>query len=785
MINLSVKTRRNSSPQGKPRVYFSCHPNDLGSCFEILTEEILKTQNCAIYYDGEEMKKKNPDGTGGHDNGELRELLSGMQLFVVPITTNFLTKDSRARSFEYALAVERHIPILPIAMEPGLDKLFAEIMNRLGPGYGDIQFLDRTLIDSTAIPYKEKLKTRLDAILVGDELAKRVRAAFDAYIFLSYRKKDRKSAQELMRLIHSIPYCRDIAIWYDEFLNPGEAWNDAIAEAMAKSIIVVLSVTPDLTEPGNFIIQHEYPEAVKRGKEILPAELLPTDMEALKRLFPEIPDVIDGTSIEAIEGALRDELQKIGLTENDENPEHNYLIGLAYLGGIDVERDTQKAVELIRGAAEKGLPEAIEKLASMYHDGDGVERDYEEEIVWLRKMVEVRRKIYEERGREFNRIKLISSWWKLGDTLYDLLKLGEAKKVYKDILAFFEQIKDDHLVAYSYEAGVVYDGLGRIAEEKGHLEEARDWYIKALSILEGSQNQRSLCINYENLGDIALRQGQLDEAKDWYLKSLNLRKGQHDLSVIYLKLGTIAKHQKKIEEAEEWFLKNLEISKSLVQENDIFEYKLDLSVSYERMGDIEEVKGNLKIAKDWYKKKLSIDLELVKETNTINARRNLIISYEKLGGIALMENRFNEAEDWIIKCLFLTEKMENEVDIFDLKQIACVCYVRLGDIAKYRRKLDEAEQWYRKGLILSKELTEVAKSAKSYDDLSIFYYKLGKLSYRNEHKTNAVDYLKHAIEILEMLVKASDNPRYSNNLEIMKNYLNTINPDFPKNSCDN
>lgn len=98
-----------------------------------------------------------------------------MQLFVVPITTNFLTKDSRARDFEYRFAIENHTPPLPIAMESGLDKLFPEIMNRIGEDFGEIQFLDRTLQDITAISYEEKLKNRLDSVLVGDELAGRVR----------------------------------------------------------------------------------------------------------------------------------------------------------------------------------------------------------------------------------------------------------------------------------------------------------------------------------------------------------------------------------------------------------------------------------------------------------------------------------------------------------------------------------------------------------------------------------------------------------------------------------
>ena len=36
------KTRGNSSPQGKPRVYFCCHPKDFSLYFDSLKEEIFE-----------------------------------------------------------------------------------------------------------------------------------------------------------------------------------------------------------------------------------------------------------------------------------------------------------------------------------------------------------------------------------------------------------------------------------------------------------------------------------------------------------------------------------------------------------------------------------------------------------------------------------------------------------------------------------------------------------------------------------------------------------------------
>ena len=165
-------------------------------------------ENCAIWYDTE------PEAS--YDQETFFSDLSKMNLFVMPVTTKLLTTANRALDVEFQYAFEKHIPVLPIMQESGLEELF----NRK---CGDLQFLDPNNRDLTAISFDEKLKKYLSSVLIGDELAEKIRKAFDTYIFLSYRKKDRKYANELMRLIHSNPECRDIAIWFDEFLTPGES----------------------------------------------------------------------------------------------------------------------------------------------------------------------------------------------------------------------------------------------------------------------------------------------------------------------------------------------------------------------------------------------------------------------------------------------------------------------------------------------------------------------------------------------------------------------------------
>ena len=241
MAVLKYVTRGEQTAQGKQKAYFCAHPDDYERYFEKITNEILDTlakennRNCAFFY--------LEDATAERDE-DFRFSFKEMNLIVMPVTTRLLTAKNPALDVEFKLAAEYGIPVLPIMMESGLEDVF-------NAKCGDIQFLDPNSRDATAISYEEKLTKYLTSVLIGDELAEKIRKAFDAYIFLSYRKKDRKYAQELMRLIHKNDFCRDIAIWYDEFLTPGENFNKSIEGAIKKSKFFALAVTPNLVNEEN------------------------------------------------------------------------------------------------------------------------------------------------------------------------------------------------------------------------------------------------------------------------------------------------------------------------------------------------------------------------------------------------------------------------------------------------------------------------------------------------------------------------------------------------------
>ncbi len=369
--HMSVRTRTGANAGGKCRVYFTCHPKDFERYFDKVCEDIFKTLDCAIYYT-EDMTMPIPDEYIKTDIGQ-------NNLFVVPVTFRLLTEPCRAMDVDFAYADKENMLILPLMMETEIDEFYKA-------KFGERQYLCPFSQDLTEISYEDKLKKFLSTTFVDKETAKRIRKAFDAYIFLSYRKKDRNHANELMGLIHKNPMYRDIAIWYDEFLAPGESFNQNIQEALEKSDLFTLLVTPNLVNEENYVQTTEYPNARDAKKQILPAEMVETNRRALEEQYPGIPACIDPHIGAELDNGILEALKDIALKPNEDDPKHNYLIGLAYLEGIDVEINHEYAVELITKAAEAEYPEAMAKLYHMYDEGQYVRIDNNKALKWAERL---------------------------------------------------------------------------------------------------------------------------------------------------------------------------------------------------------------------------------------------------------------------------------------------------------------------------------------------------------------------------------------------------------------
>ena len=674
-----VDTRGQSDARGKPRVWLTCHPEDAETALPKVREDLLRHANCAVWHDAEM--------TAPYDPRELEACLDEMQLVVLAVTSRFLYTEHRAKDVELKYALRQHIPVLPILLESGLSREFNRVTDT------KLQVVNRNVSDPTATPYDDVLDTYLKSVLVGDELARQVRDAFDAYVFLSYRKKDRRHAQRLMHLIHENRQFRDIAIWYDEFLVPGEKYDGAIKAAFEKSGLFALAVTPNLLEPKNYVLREEYPMAWKRRREKGDLEIVPVELYEAERgderterlkmetVYRDIPPIQDEHNPIEMNAALLEALERIAKKENDGSARHRFFIGLAYLCGIDVEINQARALELIRSAAEDPEPcyDATEKLVDMYKTGDGVARNPGTAIEWQRKLCAQYRAAYEAQHDPDAHMGYGTRFFRATIALSDMLRdAGDNESAYaaaNHALAFGKMLQDEVGVReVDRDIALICNRLGGLCRELGDIARADDYYRRSMEVYQRlardmgtARARRDMSVSLERLGDICRKQKNRDEAEKLYAQARDIRaalaesqgtaNARRDLSAILTKLGNIGKDRGDFDGAAKRYAEALEIDRVLAEEQKTPQARDDWAVSLVKLGDVRRKQMQYRDAVELLSQAVRIFDENARATGSVQYRKNLAAGLEKLAKAA---DAFNQPE-WAGQCYDCALKIREDL----------------------------------------------------------------------------------------------------------------------------
>jgi len=381
MAALIYEPQSIKDPQNHPRrLYFSCCREDFSHFAKISADIWAIEKDCVIAHIDFSRELEVADHFPEIDDS---------QILVIPVTRKLLTTPNHAWA-EFLHAAENKMAILPVLMDADAEALFNEKS-------GERQFLVPSDPD-----YPEKLQRFLQSVLVKDDLAKRVREAFPLKIFLSYCREDRSFVAELMRLIHAKDEYRQIAIWYDKYLSVGINFEDTIFEQIDGSEVFGITLTPNLVGRPNYVQKKEYPYARDQKKRIILFEVLSTDKESLGGFEGvERFSILAANDEKTFYQALAGELEGLVTQTRSAQPgETDYLVGMAYLNGLQVEFDRSYAAGRLERAGNQGSLPAILRLVTMYRNGIGVSRDAGKAIKWQKKATEktgvVYRRAYEE-----------------------------------------------------------------------------------------------------------------------------------------------------------------------------------------------------------------------------------------------------------------------------------------------------------------------------------------------------------------------------------------------------
>ena len=739
-MELITRSRGTQIPLHAQRVFFCCDEKNNTQEREQIISDLLSMDagmDCAVTY----IKD-----SGEHiDTDELRNTMQEMQLLVLWVTVEMLQSINIENSpIALELAKELHLPILPILDSNGLYDIFNEKV-------GQLHCIIRLSNDS----YRTDLKTQLEKYLASDELIEHIHAnAFTASIFVAYRKKEVDKLKGFLQIFHNLAGFETISIFYDSFLTAGRNFSNEIKEAIEKSNVFAMMVTPLLaSNDHNYVQEIEYPFAQKNNKQIVAVAVEETDKRLFAEVFPESGELVPMTSgkelraafCNAFNNALGNTLDNaFGNTlgnalsnilgnapiSEEIGDTQAYLLGMAYLKSIGVERDFFRAVRLLETAAEycsfQGL-NAANQLADIFENGSGTSINYKKALEWRIRAGDYCEKLlgkeHADTATTFNNTAVVYS---------RLNEYGKALELYEKALSIREkQFGKEHPItaATCHNIAELYGNLGK-------YKDALEWYGNALEIREKLLGREHLntATTCHNIAGIYSHLGEHEYALRWCDRALSIREKllgkehpdtaatYHEIAFIFSRLGEYGK-------ALEWYDKALAINEKVLG----YEHPTT-AAAYHNIAGIYYQAGEYGRSLEWYERALEINEKLLGKEHTSTAA-----TYHNIAGIYTCLGEFDKALEWYGKALDICEKLLGE----EHPSTATTCN-NIAEVYSLQGEYGKALKWHERALVTNETILgeEHSDTITNYNNIAFMHSRLGEYH-------NALKWYEKALAITE------------------------------------
>lgn len=482
-----------------------------------------------------------------------------------------------------------------------------------------------------------------------------------------------------MHLIHSIPHCEEIAIWYDEYLVPGENFNDSIKRMIHSCDFFSLVITPNLITEKNYVQEVEYPLALEKGKVVIPVEMSTTDESILSMQFINMPPIIKGDEGEICKKV--DEIVNNTVNSSSyDNPEHFFLIGLAFLNGIDVEVDYKKAFSLILKAANAGLIEAVEEVVSIYINGRGINRNVRQAIDWQKKIVEHYSSLDDVDRLCIEMHKLINLYKAVDDIqngeriAKELVKLCECNNQRNPSMNSMKLLGNAY---YIYSKAIPFYSWDDDADTiRECLEEEETWIRKSHIIFDKLYEQYKTFETKEWLAESCIRLGDFLLANFEFL---------YEREAVLLIKKAISIREEILRE------KNTEQNMyKLIDAYNVFDSFAEKHLGREDAYSII------------HREQLLLDL-IISQTNRIEARCRLTDCMYKFASLENDEDRQNTAYNNVVK---MCEDIITVTESTSVKKTLVHCYNQLCKLGLKKGEFDSAIMYLEKAISIRESLFE-------------------------------------------------------------------------------
>lgn len=233
--------------------------------------------------------------------------------------------------------------------------------------------------------------------------------------------------------------------------------------------------------------------------------------------------------------------------------------------------------------------------------------------------------------------------------------------------------------------------LGRCNKNQGYLEQAVQWYDRALIELrqleKSAQVMRQVGMVYADLGFVLTAMGQFELARQNYEMALAVAQNQDDntlLGNIEGQLGTLALHEHNLPEAERRYREALSTFEFLNEPGTV-------SIYWHQLGRVYQESKQLKAAEQAYRESARIK----------EAQGNLLgaaLTWHNLASVFQQAEKLLEAEEWYRKAIAGFQSVDNPFrKAGSLSNLATI-------VSSQPSRLSEARQLAEEALVIQQNL---------------------------------------------------------------------------------
>ncbi|MCP4592722.1 MAG: tetratricopeptide repeat protein [bacterium] len=301
----------------------------------------------------------------------------------------------------------------------------------------------------------------------------------------------------------------------------------------------------------------------------------------------------------------------------------------------------------------------------------------------------------------------------------------------------------------SLEVAESLNDLGLVAWYQGNLDQAMDFYQRALKIKEElAPDSLSVAASLSSLGGVAGDRGDLDQATDFHQRALEIQQklvpDSLDVATSLYRLGSVVWQRGDLARAAELSQRALEIQQRLAPDS------LPMANTLINLGAVLYERGDLTGAADYCQRALEIQQKLAPDSSA------MAVSLSNLGNIAYSRAELDEAMGLFQRALEIQQRLTP-----DSLAVATSLH-NLATVAWEHGDLDRAMTLGHRALRIQQELApDRLEYASSLDTLGLVANERGDLD-------RAADFFHRALEIRKRLAPEGLDVAYSlNNLGIL------------------